>query len=166
MAPDTIRVIFLPKGSELSSPAIGFFEVIVWLVAVGQVTNTMTNAVCCSAHGGRFATGTVAGIAIEEKIPLGVITVRTNTMEDPRELKCSSSVRITTGLPVLTGRGFRQGEIGIHIKRQDLSHMIAIRKLCPNAFSSIEGGTSVAERVFPERERHGMFSRIDPFCSA
>ena len=62
MTLDTIRVIFLSKGVKYLPPLIGFFEVIIWLVAIGQVMNNLTNAVCYIAYGAGFATGTFIGI--------------------------------------------------------------------------------------------------------
>jgi hypothetical protein len=50
MTLDTIRVIFLSKGVKYLPPVIGFFEVIIWLVAIGQVMNTMTNVAFCSVE--------------------------------------------------------------------------------------------------------------------
>ncbi len=46
MSLDTIRVIFMSKGIQYLPAVIGFFEVIIWLVAIGQVMNNLTNVVC------------------------------------------------------------------------------------------------------------------------
>jgi len=70
--------------------------VIIWLVAIGQVMNNMTNVVCYIAYGAGFATGTFIGMAVEEKISLGLTSVRIITKEDPQELM-QFLVRITMG---------------------------------------------------------------------
>ena len=51
----TIRVIFISKGIRYLAPVIGFFEVIIWLLAIGQVMNNLTNAVSYIAYGAGFA---------------------------------------------------------------------------------------------------------------
>ena len=57
MSLDTIRVIFMSKGIKYLPSFIGFFEVIIWLVAIGQVMNNLTNAVCYIAYGAGFPPG-------------------------------------------------------------------------------------------------------------
>ena len=66
----TIRVIFISKGFKYIAPCIGFFEVIIWLLAIGQVMNNITNVASYIAYGAGFATGTFVGMAIEEKLSL------------------------------------------------------------------------------------------------
>ena len=83
MSLDTIRVIFMSKGIQYLPAVIGFFEVIIWLVAIGQVMNNLTNVVCYIAYGAGFATGTIVGMAIEERLSLGLTSVRIITKEDP-----------------------------------------------------------------------------------
>jgi len=82
----TIRVIFISKGIKYLAPIIGFFEVIIWLLAIGQVMNNLTNGVAYIAYGAGFASGTFIGMIIEEKISLGLTSVRIITREDPAEL--------------------------------------------------------------------------------
>ncbi len=79
----TIRVIFISKGIRYLAPVIGFFEVIIWLLAIGQVMNNLTNVVSYIAYGAGFAAGTYIGMYIEEKISLGLTSVRIITKEDP-----------------------------------------------------------------------------------
>src|SRR5512136_1974751 len=82
----TIRVIFISKGIKYIAPIIGFFEVIIWLLAIGQVMNNLTNVVAYIAYGAGFASGTFIGMLIEEKISLGLTSVRIITKKDPAEL--------------------------------------------------------------------------------
>ena len=82
----TIRVIFISKGIRYLAPVIGFFEVIIWLLAIGQVMNNLTNVVSYIAYGAGFASGTYIGMYIEEKISLGLTSVRIITKGDTMEL--------------------------------------------------------------------------------
>ena len=165
MSLDTIRVIFMSKGIQYLPAIIGFFEVIIWLVAIGQVMNNLTNAVCYIAYGGGFATGTFIGMAIEERLSLGLTSVRIITKEDPADL-----IRFLRshnyGVTSIDGEG-STGKVKMVftiIKRQDLKHVIGIIKdFHPNAFYSIEEVKSVAEGVFPKRNSHRFFQWIDSF---
>jgi len=151
----TIRVIFITKGVKYLAPLIGFFEVIIWLLAIGQVMNNLTNVASYIAYGGGFATGTFVGMLIEEKISLGLTSVRIITNEDSSGLVLylrSQNYGVTT----IDAEGAR-GQVKIvfsTIKRQDLPHVLdVIRRYHPNAYYSIEDVKSVSEGVFPE-DRH------------
>lgn len=159
----TIRVIFISKGVRYLAPVIGFFEVIIWLLAIGQVMNNLTNAVSYIAYGAGFAAGTYIGMYIEEKISLGLTSVRIITKRDPQELMKylrSHNYGVTT----VDGEG-ATGKVKMIftiIRRQDLAHVVGIiQQFHPNAFYSVEEVKSVAEGVFPEKPSRGVFSWID-----
>ena len=160
----TIRVIFISKGIKYLAPLIGFFEVIIWLVAIGQVMNNLTNVASYIAYGGGFAMGTLIGMLIEEKISLGFTSVRIITKEDPSRLVDylrSQNYGVTT----VDGQG-ATGQVKMVfsiIRRQDLFTVVeVIKKFNPAAFYSIEDVKSVSEGVFPEE--HSRFSI--PFSEA
>ena len=39
----TVRVVLLGRGMRLLAPLLGFFEVIIWLIAIGQIMQNLTN---------------------------------------------------------------------------------------------------------------------------
>ena len=162
MSLDTVRVIVMSKGIKYLPAIIGFFEVIIWLVAIGQVMNNMTNFVCYIAYGAGFATGTIVGMAIEERLSLGLASVRIITKEDPSELMQFLRSH-NYGVTSVDGEG-GTGKVKMVftiIKRQDLTHVVGIIKTFhPNAFYSVEDVKSVAEGVFPE-PHHGIFAWFD-----
>jgi uncharacterized protein YebE (UPF0316 family) len=163
MSLDTIRVIFMSKGIKYLPAIIGFFEVIIWLVAIGQVMNNLTNVVCYIAYGAGFATGTIVGMAIEEKISLGLTSVRIVTKRDPADLIQYLRTH-NYGVTSIDGDG-ATGKVKMVftiIKREDLPHVISIiKQFNPGAFYSVEEVKSVAEGVFPDRRSRGVFSWIN-----
>jgi uncharacterized protein YebE (UPF0316 family) len=159
----TIRVIFISKGIRYLAPVIGFFEVIIWLLAIGQVMNNLTNIVSYIAYGAGFATGTFIGMYIEEKISLGLTSVRIITKEDPMEL-IQFLRSHNYGVTSVDGEGGtgRVKMIFTIIRRQDLTHVVSIiKEFHPNAFYSVEEVKSVAEGVFPDKPSRGAFSWMD-----
>jgi len=163
MSLDTIRVIFVSKGIKYLPPIIGFFEVIIWLVAIGQVMNNLTNVVCYLAYGAGFATGTFVGMAIEEKLSLGLTSVRIITKEDPADLVkyLRQHNYGVTSIDAEGGTGKVKMVFTI-IKRQDLGHVVGIiKQFNPNAFYSVEEVKSVAEGVFPKRNSHFLYRWLD-----
>jgi len=159
----TIRVIFISKGIKYLAPIIGFFEVIIWLLAIGQVMNNLTNSVAYVAYGAGFASGTYIGMVIEEKISLGLTSVRIITKEDPADLMQYLRTH-DYGVTSIDGEG-ATGKVKMVftiIKRQDLPHVIGIiKQFNPSAFYSVEEVKSVAEGVFPERRSRGVFTWLD-----
>jgi uncharacterized protein YebE (UPF0316 family) len=117
------------------------------------------------AYGAGFSSGTFIGMLIEEKISLGLTSVRIITKEDPMELmKYLRSHEY--GVTSIDGTG-ATGKVKIVftiIKQQDLLNVVdIIKQFHPNAFYSIEEVKSVAEGVFPEKHPRGfgIFSWID-----
>lgn len=162
MSLDTIRVIFMSKGIKYLPSFIGFFEVIIWLVAIGQVMNNLTNVVCYIAYGAGFATGTFIGMAIEEKLSLGLTSVRIITKDDPAAL-IQYLRSHDYGVTSINGEGGK-GPVKMVftiIKRKDLVNVVSIvKEYHPKAFYSVEEVKSVAEGVFPERRASGIFGWI------
>jgi uncharacterized protein YebE (UPF0316 family) len=117
------------------------------------------------SYGAGFSSGTFIGMLIEEKISLGLTSVRIITKEDPTELmKYLRSHEY--GVTSIDGTG-ATGKVKMVftiIKRQDLLNVVdIIKQFHPNAFYSIEEVKSVAEGVFPEKHPRdfGIFSWID-----
>jgi uncharacterized protein YebE (UPF0316 family) len=159
----TIRVIFISKGIRYLAPVIGFFEVIIWLLAIGQVMNNLTNVVSYIAYGAGFAAGTYIGMYIEEKISLGLTSVRIITKGDPMELMQYLRSH-NYGVTSVDGEGGtgRVKMVFTIIRRQDLTHVVGIiKQFHPTAFYSVEEVKSVAEGVFPAKTSRGVFSWID-----
>ncbi len=159
----TIRVIFISKGIKYLAPIIGFFEVIIWLLAIGQVMNNLTNIVAYIAYGVGFAAGTYIGMAIEEKLSLGLTSVRIITREDPADL--IQYLRMQNyGVTSIDGEG-ATGKVKMVytiIRRQDLPLVIdIIKQFNPTAFYSVEEVKSIAEGVFPLKRSRGVFSWMD-----
>ncbi|HVN73356.1 MAG TPA: DUF2179 domain-containing protein [Methanoregula sp.] len=159
----TIRVIFISKGIKYIAPCIGFFEVIIWLLAIGQVINNVTNLVAYVAYGAGFASGTFIGMLIEEKISIGLASVRIITKDDPAPLVQFLRSH-NYGVTSIDGEG-GTGPVKMVftiIKRQDLPHVISIiKQYYPAAFYSVEEIKSVAEGVFPDRPARGVFNWLD-----
>jgi uncharacterized protein YebE (UPF0316 family) len=148
----TIRVIFISKGIKYLAPLIGFFEVIIWLLAIGQVMNNITNVASYIAYGGGFAIGTLLGMMIEERLSLGTVVVRVITSQDAKELAAFLR-KAGYGVTSVQAEG-STGPVTMLFtiaKRQDAPEIVGkIKEFQPTAFYSIEDVKSVAEGVFPE----------------
>ena len=82
----TMRIIFVAKGLRLLAPILGFFEVTIWLLAITQVMNNLTNYTNIFAYALGFSLGNYLGMFIENRIALGMVVVRIITKKDSEAL--------------------------------------------------------------------------------
>jgi len=147
----TVRYILISRGFKYIAPIFGFFEVIIWLVAIGQVIGNITNPICYIAYGGGFATGTFIGMEIEERMKLGLSIIRLITAI-PADTFISRLRQYGYGVTTISAMG-ASGEVTIIfmvVRRSKVSHLIPlIRDFNPNAFFTIEDVRSVSEGIFP-----------------
>ncbi len=136
----TIRIILVSRGMKLLAPALGFFEILVWLLAIRQVFQHLDNPVHMAAYALGFALGNYLGIVIENRLAMGKVVVRIVT------------ARTAEGLVgVLRGEGFSvtvvdaegaQGPVHILfsvINRSQLPWMTGkIAEYNPKAFYTVE----------------------------
>src|SRR3954454_17450984 len=82
----TLRTIFISRGMKVLAPVLGFFEVSIWLFAIGSVMKNLSDVRCALAFAGGFTLGNFLGILIEQSLALGSVVVRTITPSDPAPL--------------------------------------------------------------------------------
>ncbi len=82
----TLRIVFLSRGMKVLAPILGFFEVIVWLLAISQVMQHMDSWINYVAYGTGFALGNYLGIVIEEKLSMGHVILRVITRKSAIDL--------------------------------------------------------------------------------
>jgi len=56
----TLRIIFLSRGKKLLAPIVGFFEVTIWLFAIGQVMQNLITRAAFSALRGDSRSATTS----------------------------------------------------------------------------------------------------------
>ena len=142
----TIRLIFVSKGYKYLAPLLGFFEVIIWLIAVGQIIQQLDNVLYYIAYGLGFAAGNYIGIIIEERLSLGTVVVRIIPSKDTSKL-VEFLVKENFGLTMMDAMGSR-GSVKVIltvIPRKNLKSLVEIiNRFNPNAFYSIEEVKSVS----------------------
>lgn len=72
----TVRILLAVRGRKLIVPIIGFFEVLIWVFAVGNAIRHLNSVWHVLGYAAGFATGTIVGLWIEEKLAIGIATMR------------------------------------------------------------------------------------------
>ncbi|MFA0961702.1 DUF2179 domain-containing protein [Roseivirga sp. BDSF3-8] len=143
----TLRIIFVLNSRKGTATILGFFESLIWLVAIGQIFQHINNPVTYIAYAGGFATGTLVGMLLEERLALGRVVVRIMTQKPATKL-----------VDYLQTHNFRystvkaESEEGIVdvvftvLKRDRLPELLAvIESFNPKAFYTIEGVKKVSQ---------------------
>lgn len=150
----TLRIIFISKGKKFLAPFFGFFEIMIWLFAIGQVMQNLTNVNYYVAYAGGFAMGNYVGIYIEEKMAIGTLVIRIITKKDASDLIESLKSR-NYGITIVDAQG-ATGSVKLIftvIKRVDVNEVVGmIKHFNPKAFYSIEEVRGASEGVFPSRK--------------
>ena len=150
----TIRVIFVSRGLKYFDPVVGFIEILIWLLAIGQIMKNLSNPMCYIAYAGGFAIGNFVGIHIAEKLSLGVVMIRVVTTKDAAplvEFLTSKNYGVTS----IDGHG-TSGQVKVVFtivpRREVRSVVELIKKFNPHAFYSIEEVGLVEQGIFPARK--------------
>lgn len=72
----TFRMISAMRGRKLVATALGFVEILIWVVVVGTVIRHLDSPLLVVSYAAGFAAGTFVGMTIEEKLALGLAEVR------------------------------------------------------------------------------------------
>lgn len=151
----TVRIVMVAKGQKGIAPILGFFEVLIWLIAISQIIQHLNNWVCYFAYGAGFATGNYIGMIIEEKLAVGIVQLQIITRVDAHKL-IEKLKADGYGITHQDAHGAVEDVSIIYsiIKRTELAKVIEIiRTYNPNAFYSI------ADVKFVNK---GLYSKIDP----
>jgi uncharacterized protein YebE (UPF0316 family) len=136
----TIRVLLAVRGIRLVAPLIGFFEVLIWIFAVGTAIQHLESPLHLIGYAAGFSTGTLVGMSIEEKMAFGMATVRIVSQHGGVELAEALRER-GFGVTEFAGQG-REGRVEVvyaALRRRDLPQVFEeVRTWDPEAFVTVE----------------------------
>jgi uncharacterized protein YebE (UPF0316 family) len=156
---NTLRIMFMMNGKKNIVPILGFFEAMIWLLAIGQIFQNVDNPLSYIAYAGGFATGTYVGMTLEERLAIGRVLVRVITPEPHPELlefMKMKNYRFTN----VGGEG-RFGKVNLLftvMKRDTLPEFISkVKEVDEKAFYTIESVKRVSEDDLNTMEDRGGF---------
>lgn len=121
----TVRTLMVVQGRRVQAAVIGFFEVIIYVTALGKVVSGLSDPRNLLAYALGFASGNYIGILIEEKIALGNLTAQV-ILKTNRNGDLIDSLRDSGfGVTAIQGYG-KEGTreiLNIIFKRKDLDKL-------------------------------------------
>jgi len=152
----TVRTLLIVRNAKLIVPIIGFFEVSIWVVAVGSVVQNLSSPWHVIGYAGGFATGNVVGLLIEERLALGLASVWTLVKTGGASL--AGALR-DGGFAVteIEGRG-RDGAVEVLFsvlpRRRVGAYVSAVDHASPESFVIVDEPRAVRRGfLFPRRGR-------------
>jgi len=156
----TLRLIFVSKGYKFYAPMLGFFEVVIWLLAIGQIMQHLDNVLCYLAYGLGFATGNYIGIYLDEQLSLGTVLIRVVPRKDTTQLiNHLREHNFGASLVDIEGMTGKLKMIFTIVKRKDLKEVLGIiQDYNPQSFVTIEDVRTAQEGYF----RYSPRKNINP----
>lgn len=138
----TIRILLTMRDARAVVPVIGFFEALVWVVAVGTAVQNLDSAWHLMGYSFGFAAGTVVGLWIEGKLAMGLATIRIISKSFEVGDRIADVLRDGGyGVTEFAGQG-RQGTVNVIytvVRRRQIPIVLAeVERIDRDAFISVD----------------------------
>jgi len=162
----TLRIIFVTKGMRIIAPLVGFFEVLIWLLAISRIMQDLDNWVSYIAYAGGFATGNFVGMYLEERLAIGHEMIRVITRKDATSL-IEKLREMGYGVTSVKAEGI-EGEVAIIYiiaRRRMIGEVLdKINYFNPRALYTVESIKYVNKEIFhkseEERQKSWLAGRL------
>jgi uncharacterized protein YebE (UPF0316 family) len=147
----TVRIIFVSRGMKVLAPVLGFFEVTIWLFAIGQIMRNLSDPGCYLGFAAGFTLGNFLGVLIEKRLAIGSVVVQVITPRDADGLveALRAADYGVTSLEACGGAGPVRVVFTV-IKRRELENVIAlITAFDAKAFYAVNELQAATAGIFP-----------------
>ncbi len=158
----TLRILFVSRSRAVLAAAVGFFEVLIWLVVITQVLSNLHSWIHFVAYAAGFAVGNYLGIRLEGWLQMGTIILRVITHRQAEPLV--ETLRAAgCGVTTVQGEGM-EGPVQLVftvLRRRQLPEVLAqVKRFHPNAFSTVEHVHSADHGFFPPLPQRHLFPAV------
>lgn len=136
----TLRILLAMRNQKVLVPLIGIGEVTIWIFAVGNAIRHLDSPWHVLGYAFGFATGSVVGMLIEEKLAIGLATMQIISRK-PADGLADSLRALGCGVTQFAGAG-REGPVQVIysvVQRRRLREVLAeVDRWDPEAFITLE----------------------------
>jgi uncharacterized protein YebE (UPF0316 family) len=147
----TVRIISVSRGRKVLASVLGTFEITIWLFAIGQVMQNLSDWSCFVAFAAGFTIGNFFGVLLEAKLAIGTLVVRVITHRNGAEIveALKAGEYGVTSIDAQGATGAVQVILTV-IPRKELDKVVALIKACdPKVFYSVDDLQSAAAGICP-----------------
>ncbi len=149
----TVRTLLGMRGHKRLAATLGFFESLVFILAIGRVLQNLSNVWNVLGYCGGFAVGTLVGMEVEEKMALGYAEVQAISQQADRGL--AQALRAAGyGVTEVVGEGLagRVYVYSIVANRRDIPEVLKlISDVDKNAFVTVDEAAGVQRGYLKRR---------------
>jgi uncharacterized protein YebE (UPF0316 family) len=163
----TLRIIFIARGKRALAPLVGFVEITIWLFAIGQVMQHLSDLGCFLGFAGGFTLGNYLGMLTERWLALGTVAVRAVTHKDPTDLlrELQAARYRVTSLDAEGTRGPVKVVFTVVPRRALAGVLVILRAFDPQVFYSVDDIQEAGPTTVPERKRlRGLLPSMFPLA--
>src|SRR5260370_24652063 len=134
----TVRIISVSRGRKVLASVLGTFEITIWLFAIGQVMQNLSDWTCFVAFAAGFTIGNFFGVLLEAKLAIGTLVVRVITHRNGAEIvgALKAAEDGVTSIDAQGATGAVQVILTV-IPRKEFDKVVALIKPCdPTGFYS------------------------------
>ncbi len=157
----TIRIIAVSRGLRKLAPILGFFEVLIWIVVIGQLVQNLKSPTAYFGYAAGFACGNYLGMFIEQKLAIGIYMVRIFILETKTDLACSLREK-GYGVTIFRGEG-KTGPVQmlyITVQRKQMEALMSnVHAEAPDAFITVEEARTAEKGYFTPVGNPKLFAR-------
>lgn len=151
----TMRIVFVSKGHKILAPILGFFEVFIWVVVIGQIMQNAHSWIYYIAYAAGFAMGNYFGLLLEERLALGKQLIRIITSKGGNTLLKNLNMA-GFGATSIVARG-SSGRVNIVytiVQRENIQEALQIiHDFSDRAFYTIEDIREINAGIFPAHKK-------------
>jgi uncharacterized protein YebE (UPF0316 family) len=158
----TLRHILTSRGNRKAVRIVGFFEVLLWITAIGQVMQHLNHWSCYLAWALGFTVGSMIGFKIEERLALGKHQLRIITPQ-PVDTFLKAIKELNQGYTVFDGMGANSPvkQIFVILDRKNNKEITAlVKEHIPQSFCSVSDVMATDNGVFNPRKREFNLSGL------
>ncbi len=163
----TTRIITAVRGHRILAATIGFGEVLVWIIGVGNALRHMDSWMHLLGYAAGFSTGTWMGITIASRLAFGLNVVRGISRLAGRPSGAAHPVaeRLRAegyAVTEVSGRGKDQQVdiLNVVVPTRNVPHVTAVMQgLDPDIFISVEEVRTIQGGFLPPADRKAFFLR-------
>jgi uncharacterized protein YebE (UPF0316 family) len=151
----TLRIVMISRGNRKAVRLVGFLEVLLWVIAIGQIIQNLNNWAGYLAWALGFTVGSMIGFKIEERLALGKHQLRVITSQ-PIDGFLKDLKKLNQGFTVFDGTGANGPvkQVFLILNRQNNAEITAlVNKHIPTSFCSVSDVMATDSGVFNTKKR-------------
>jgi uncharacterized protein YebE (UPF0316 family) len=151
----TLRIVMISRGNRKAVRLVGFVEVLLWVIAIGQIIQNLNNWAGYLAWALGFTLGSVIGFEIEDRLALGKHQLRIITSQ-PIDSFLSALKKLNQGFTVFDGMGATGPvkQIFLILNRQNNEEITAlVNEHIPTSFCSVSDVMATDSGIFNSKKR-------------